>query len=223
MTTTSPAASHAVLAEACAAAGFDAAHAEPLRIAENEIWRLPGQVIVRIARAGQWKAAVREVRVARWLAEHAVPAVQALPVEQPVQAAGRPVTFWAELPEHKNGTVQDVVTLLKQLHPLPVPDFPLDRLDPFVRVAERIEAATSLSEDDRHWLRQRHAELREQWTHRPTGMRECVVHGDAWVGNVAHSCRAVADGLRAGLRRPARMGSRLDGGQADNDRCRHRR
>ncbi|WP_323178524.1 MULTISPECIES: hypothetical protein [unclassified Streptomyces] len=43
----------AALDEACALAGFDPACAEPVRIAENEIWRLPGEVIVRIARGGQ--------------------------------------------------------------------------------------------------------------------------------------------------------------------------
>ncbi|MFF4057704.1 aminoglycoside phosphotransferase family protein [Streptomyces sp. NPDC001708] len=177
----------AALDEACFLAGFDPAGAEPVRIAENEIWRLPGEVIVRIARAGQWKAAVREVLVARWLADNAVPAVRALPIEQPVEAAGRPVTFWVELPPHGVGTVRDVVTLLKQLHPLPVPDLPLDRLDPFVRIAERIEAATSLSEDDRLWLHDRHADLREQWEHRPQGLPDCVVHGDAWVGNIART------------------------------------
>ncbi|MFI9548703.1 aminoglycoside phosphotransferase family protein [Streptomyces sp. NPDC052016] len=177
----------AVLEEACSLAGFDPAGAEPVRIAENEIWRLPGKVIVRIARAGQLKAAIREVRVAHWLADNGVPAVRALPVEQPVEAAGRPVTFWVELPAHEIGTVRDVVTLLKQLHPLPVPHFPLDRLDPFIRVAERIEAATSLSEDDRGWLRRRHAELRDWWQKRPAGLPECVVHGDAWVGNVART------------------------------------
>ncbi|MEU6612136.1 aminoglycoside phosphotransferase family protein [Streptomyces shenzhenensis] len=177
----------AALDEACALAGLDPADAEPVRIAENEIWRLPSEVIVRIVRAGQWKAAVREILVARWLADNAVPAVRALPVEQPVEAAGRPVTFWAELPPHGNGTVQDVVTLLKQLHPLPVPDLPLDPLDPFVRVAERIEAAASLPEDDRRWLHDRHTDLREQWEHRPAGLPDCVVHGDAWVGNVART------------------------------------
>ncbi|PIM71219.1 aminoglycoside phosphotransferase [Streptomyces sp. JV178] len=176
-----------VLEEACALAGLNPAGAESVRIAENEIWRLPGGVIVRIARPGQWKAAVREVLVARWLADNRVSAVRALPYEQPIEAAGRPVTFWVELPPHEIGTVMDVITLLKQLHPLPVPDLPLDQLDPFVRVAERIEAATSLPEDDRGWLRDRHAELRKQWERRPAGLPECVVHGDAWVGNVART------------------------------------
>jgi aminoglycoside phosphotransferase (APT) family kinase protein len=179
--------SSAVLAEACAAVGFNATAAVPVRIAENEIWRLPGRVIARIARPGQWRAAVREVQVARWLADNAVPAVRVLPVDQPVEAVGRPVTFWEELPPHENGSVRDVVHLLKLLHPLPTPDFTLGRLDPFVRVDERIAAATSLSEDDRNWLRERLAELKEQWEQRPAGRPECVVHGDAWVGNVART------------------------------------
>lgn len=180
--------SRSALQEACTVAGFDAADAEPVRIAENEIWRLPNQhAIVRIARPGQWEAAVREVRVARWLADNHVPAIHALPVDQPVKAVDRPVTFWEELPPHKIGTVLDVVNLLKRLHPLPIPDFPLGRLDPFVRIAERVDAATTLSEDDRDWLRRRHVELSEQWAKRPAGLPECVVHGDAWVGNVART------------------------------------
>jgi len=190
--TISPTASHAVLLEACAEAGFDAAQAEPVRIAENEIWRLRGHVIVRIARSGQWSSAVREVQVARWLADSGVPAVRALPIDQPVEAAGRPVTFWEELPPHENGSVRDVVHLLKQLHPLPIPSFPLGKLDPFVRVEERIDAATSLSEDDRTWLRARYSGLKAEWERRPAGLPECVVHGDAWVGNVARTTEGTA-------------------------------
>ncbi|WP_030542446.1 aminoglycoside phosphotransferase family protein [Streptomyces albus] len=183
-------ASSAVLAAACCAAGLDPSAAEPIRIAENEIWRLPGQrAIVRIARPGQWAAAVREVSVAQWLADNDVPAVRALPVDQPVEVSGRPVTFWEELPAHTNGTVRDVVQLLRRLHPLPVPDHSLGDLDPFVRVSERTDAATSLTEDDRSWLRQRRDELQRQWVRRPSGLPDCVVHGDAWVGNVARTAR----------------------------------
>lgn len=181
-------ASSAILAAACSTAGLDPTAAEPIRLAENEIWRLPGQrAIVRIARKGQGAAAVREVRVAQWLAENGVPAVRPLPVQQPLDVCGRPVTFWEELPAHTNGTVRDVVQLLKRLHPLPVPDLPLGELDPFVRVPERIAAATSLTDDDRSWLRQRHDDLQHQWEQRPSGLPDCVVHGDAWVGNVART------------------------------------
>ncbi|WP_327341460.1 hypothetical protein [Streptomyces europaeiscabiei] len=45
--------------------------------------------------------------MARWLADNGVSAVRALPHEQPIEAAGRPVTFWVELPPHEIGTVMD--------------------------------------------------------------------------------------------------------------------
>ncbi|QKZ20357.1 aminoglycoside phosphotransferase family protein [Streptomyces chartreusis] len=181
--------SRAALLKACSAAGFDGTAAEPVRLAENEIWRIPRRgsgrgLIVRIARPGQWPASVREVRVARWLEDNDVPAVRAWPVEQPVMAEGHPTTFWVELPPHEPGTVRDVVQLLRQLHPLPIPDFHLGPLDPFVRIEERIDAAEYLTADDSDWLRQRLKELKEGWARRPQGLPECVVHGDAWVGNV---------------------------------------
>ncbi|MFE9661808.1 phosphotransferase [Streptomyces sp. NPDC005955] len=176
--------SGSVLEVACRAAGFTARGAEPVRLAENEIWRLPGRVIVRIVRPGQGAAAAREVRVARWLAEQGVPAVRPLPVAQPVAALGHPVTFWEELPPHRRGTTADVVDLLKRLHALPLPDWELGRLDPFVRVPERIAAATTTPADDRAWLHRRYEELRARWAALPAGLPHCVVHGDAWLGNV---------------------------------------
>ncbi|MFE7072591.1 aminoglycoside phosphotransferase family protein [Streptomyces sp. NPDC057620] len=180
--------SRAALEKACAIAGFDPAEAQAIRIAENEIWRLSDHVVVRIARAGQGSAAAREVRVALWLADNHVPAVRPLRIDQPVDADGQPATFWEELPEHEPGSVLNVATLLKQLHELPIPnDLQFGRLDPFVRVADRIDAATSLSGDDRDWLHRRLADLTARWHRRPEGLPECVVHGDAWVGNVART------------------------------------
>jgi aminoglycoside phosphotransferase (APT) family kinase protein len=74
--------------------------------------------------------------------------------------------------------------LLQQLHALPKPDLPLGELDPFVRLVERIDAASTISDDDRQWLNGRLEDLKQQWAFRPKGLPECVVHGDAWVGNV---------------------------------------
>ncbi|MEU1797909.1 hypothetical protein [Streptomyces californicus] len=113
-----------VLKQACSAVGLDSDGAEPLRLAENQIWRLPRQrVIVRIAREN-------------------VPAVRLVDVEQPVEADGRPVTFWAELPPQQHGSVKDVAELLARLHSLTTPAIELGYLDPFVRVGERLHAAT---------------------------------------------------------------------------------
>ncbi|TDC25404.1 aminoglycoside phosphotransferase family protein [Streptomyces sp. 8K308] len=190
MTDSRQAASLAVLREITAAVGLSAAGAEPIRLAENDLWRLPGNIVVRISRGGQEAAAAREVAVTRWLADHDVPAVRPLPMDQPIVAGGRPATFWEELPPHRPGTAVDLAPLLRRLHDLPPPDFPLGTWDPFVRLDTRIAAARSISDDDRGWLLRRLETLRREWLNLPPGQPECVIHGDAWGGN----CALTADG-----------------------------
>ncbi|MCZ4603348.1 aminoglycoside phosphotransferase family protein [Streptomyces sp. Lzd4kr] len=185
--TTSATPTRAVLQAACLVAGLDANGAAPVRLAENAIWRLPRGIVVRIVRPGQLAAATREVQVAHWLAAKGVPAVRALDLLQPVTVFDHPVTFWHELPPHEIGTVSDVVALLKQLHALPKPALQLGELDPFVRLVERIDAADTISDHDRQWLSKRLEDLKAQWALRPKGLPECVIHGDAWVGNVART------------------------------------
>ncbi|MEU9041534.1 MULTISPECIES: aminoglycoside phosphotransferase family protein [unclassified Kitasatospora] len=178
--------SHAVLLKACAEAGLAADGAEPLRIGENALWRLPQQVVARIARPGQWAAAVRELAVARWLHDCEVPAVRPLKdLADPVEVYGHPVTFWHELPVHRAGTAADMAPLLRRLHQLPVPAFHLGRLDPFVRLAARIGEATTLDDEQRRWLWARLVSLQSAWADLPIGSPESVIHGDAWGGNVA--------------------------------------
>ncbi|MEW2134658.1 aminoglycoside phosphotransferase family protein [Streptomyces sp. NPDC005435] len=173
------------LRDACAEIGIDARSAEPIRIAENEIWRLPQGVIVRIAPPDRFQSAAREIKVARWLAGHEVPVVRALHVEQPLERGGRVLTFWQEVPPHRHGSTQDVALALKELHGLPLPDFDIGRLDPFVRVPERLRAARTLTGDDRKWLTSLYEELVERWNAGlPPGLATAPVHGDAWPGNV---------------------------------------
>ncbi|MFD7119618.1 phosphotransferase enzyme family protein [Streptomyces sp. NPDC059922] len=183
--TNQPHETYAALLTACATAGLDATGAEPIRLAENAIWRLTGGLIARITKPGQQGQATRELRLARWLSTTGLPVVRPYPgLNSPVIADNRPVTFWEELPPHEHGAVLDVATLLKQLHALPLPDFPIGRLDPFVRISDRIDAAT-LPAPDRTWLHGLLTELRAAWAELPTGQPACVVHGDAWTGNVA--------------------------------------
>jgi aminoglycoside phosphotransferase (APT) family kinase protein len=174
-----------VLVSACARVGLDASGAEPIRLGENAIFRLAARVVVRIARPGQTAAAEKEVRVARWFADHGVPAVRALAgVEQPLAVEQRPVTFWEELPPHRHGTVVEVADAVRLLHALPIPDGLLGPLDPFVRLRERIDAGGTLPANDRAWLREHLASLRERYETLPAGLPARIVHGDAWGGNI---------------------------------------
>jgi Ser/Thr protein kinase RdoA (MazF antagonist) len=171
---------------AATAAGLSPTGAEPIRLAENDLWRLPCGIVVRISRAGQDAAAFREVAVTRWLATHDFPAVRPLPLTQPLTAADRPATYWYELPPHHAGTAADLAPLLHRLHNLPVPqDLPLGEADPFVRIRERLAAARSLNPADRDFLLTRLDRLRDAWDDLPPGQPPCVIHGDAWGGNCA--------------------------------------
>ncbi|MET8004271.1 aminoglycoside phosphotransferase family protein [Nonomuraea glycinis] len=175
----------AVLQAACLRAGLDPEGAQLVRRGENVIYRLHGRIIARIARRGQAAAADREVRIARWLEAHDVAAVRALPdVAQPIEVDGRAVTWWHELPPHRHGTALQVADQLRRLHNLPLPDFDIGRLDPFVRLAERIDRATTLTDADRRWMREHLAELQASYQKLPPGLPHSVVHGDAWIGNV---------------------------------------
>ncbi|MEV0284095.1 aminoglycoside phosphotransferase family protein [Kribbella sp. NPDC050820] len=175
-----------LLERACSQVGLSSSGAEPVRLGENAIYRLPGEVVVRIGRSGQVDAASNEVAVARWLASVEVRAVETVAhVDQPVVIDGSPVTFWRELPEHRHGTPTEVAAVLKRLHASPLPNnFDLPPLAPFVRLAERIDGATTLTEDDRDWLRGQLARLREAFDDLPAGLPRSVIHGDAWAGNV---------------------------------------
>ncbi|MEY9938580.1 phosphotransferase enzyme family protein [Streptacidiphilus sp. MAP5-3] len=192
MTTTETSAietSRTHLHQACHQAGLDTVYsreAEVIRLGENALWRLPGGIVARITRQGQQRAAAREVDVARWLAANDVPAVRPFAgLEQPVEAGGRAVTFWEELPPHRPGTPADLARLLRRLHALPVPHgIDLGRLDPFVRLPDRIREA-DLDDEARAWLLDRLDQLQAAWKALPPGLPECVVHGDAWGGNVA--------------------------------------
>ncbi|MFF0494220.1 phosphotransferase family protein [Nocardia sp. NPDC004068] len=175
-----------VLRNACLSAGFDPSDADLMRIGENAIYRLPGGIVVRISRPRQEVAASREVAVARWMEGAGVEAVRVAPgIEQPMDVDGRAVTFWRELPPHRRGTRVQAAEALRKLHRLAPPaGFDLAKVAPFVRLEGRIEGARFLPDDDRRWMREHLARLRERWEGLPNGLPWCVIHGDAWVGNV---------------------------------------
>jgi aminoglycoside phosphotransferase len=180
----------AALYAACNKAGFDPTGAETISVSENTIYRLRGGgIVARVGRVGQLEVASKEIQVALWLETKGVDAVRVLSdISQPVDVGGRPVTFWQELPPHRRGTPQQVGHVLRRLHRLDPPnEFRLPILDPFTRLAKRINLASTLSEDDRAWLGEHLTKLERRYRDLPPGMPWCVVHGDAWVGNVVSS------------------------------------
>ena len=107
-------------------------------------------------------------------------------VEQPTVAEGRPVTWWAFIPEHRPATPAELGAVLRSLHALPIPDhLALPEVDPLLGVADRIDAATFLDPGDRVWLRRHLAGVTARLDRLPAGLPRCVIHGDAWQGNIA--------------------------------------
>ncbi len=64
------------------------------------------------------------------------------------------------------------------------PIFHLERLSRSSASASVFEQAATLPEDDRAWLAARLARLEQEWATAITSMPTCVVHGDAWTGNI---------------------------------------
>lgn len=186
--------SNSTLERACALAGIAAADAQIIRASENLLYRLPGNIVARIGRPGTGAAAEREVKIANWLRDHEFPAVRPVAgIDQPQLVEGKPVTFWEELPAHRQGRMAELAPLLRMLHRLPAPaGFIPGELAPLVRVRERIESATILDEEERAWLHGHIEKLAHEWDSLPHGLPWCVVHGDAWVGNVAVTNEGIA-------------------------------
>ncbi|MFT2015563.1 phosphotransferase enzyme family protein [Streptomyces sp. 796.1] len=114
-----------------AAAGFasvpDAARL--ITLGENAVFALESTVVKVGRERGLWERADREPRIAAWLAEHDVPAVR--PAEpRALLVDDLPVTVWHRLPPAvRPATPADLATLLRRVHALPRPPFPLPRRD----------------------------------------------------------------------------------------------
>ncbi|MBF6466907.1 phosphotransferase [Nocardia beijingensis] len=165
-----------ILRAACVSVGIDARDAEPIEV--QGVYRLHGGIVVRIGGRGQKLATGREVAVAQWLESCGVPAARVVPdIPQPVVIDGRPVTFWQELPPHHPGEPGEVARALAQLHRLPLPGFELRRMSPLARMADAIDAARTVTEDDRRWLHKHLEELCGRWKALPRGLPWSVVQG----------------------------------------------
>jgi aminoglycoside phosphotransferase (APT) family kinase protein len=179
------------LAAVCAAAGLDPTGAKLLRLTNNAVFRLVTQpVVVRIVASRALRHRVEKVvRVARWFAEHDVPAVRLLPgIVQPVPVGDHLATLWDEVPEGgARPRGRDLGRLLRRIHALPAPDFPLPTWHPLDDVRRRVDEAGDLDDADRNFLlrccEEVHARIRALEFVLPTRL----VHGDAHLGNLIAS------------------------------------
>lgn len=177
-----------VLREVCEQLGIDHRDAELLRVRSNAVFKLRGEIVVRIATAPNALTRLPLVlAVARWLAEQGFPAVRPADEisEQPVVHDGRVVTFWHYVPASGRPTTTELGGILRSLHLLPMPPVALRRFaDPLCEVRRAVDRSRELTGGQRAWLSDRIAELTERWTGLDIDDAPVLLHGDAWIDNL---------------------------------------
>jgi Ser/Thr protein kinase RdoA (MazF antagonist) len=178
----------ATLAAICEQAGLDAIDAKLIKFTNNAVFRLDrAPVVVRIAGSDTVRRRVAKVvNVARWLAEHSIPAVRLLPnVQQPIEIDGHLATLWQAVPATgPTPTGADLGRLLRQLHAVAAdpPDLPV--WNPVAGIRSRLEDAEGLSADDQRFLMAACDELEESMATVEYVLPKGIVHGDATIANL---------------------------------------
>ena len=176
----------------CAAAGIDASGAVLVRRGGIAAYELrPPWIVARIARTIDYlPGAQTEVAVARWLESAGFPAVRlAGPVDQPIVAAGRVVTFWEQVSEGQSyGTVAELGSCFGDCTTLTLLLVPGAARTAAIRGSRaHVSAGLSFPPDDREFLLGRLEELRESYAHLELVLPPGPVHGDANVSSVLRS------------------------------------
>ncbi|MBN9735402.1 MULTISPECIES: aminoglycoside phosphotransferase family protein [unclassified Pseudonocardia] len=175
------------LVAACRRVGIRVGSVETIRIGSNAVFRLDGEVIGRVAPDRRaWDDAERQIRVARWLERVGYPVARPLPVEQPIDGAGRAVTLWRSVCRGEvYAPIGDVARLIRELHALEPPhDIAFPPLRPFGAVGDELPDLRHLSPANRGFLDERIRWARVTFPELPFVLPPGVVHGDANVGNV---------------------------------------
>ncbi|MEV7286214.1 aminoglycoside phosphotransferase family protein [Streptomyces sp. NPDC093252] len=162
-----------------------AREARLLALGENAVFAA-GEVVVKVGRDAELLArARRELAVALWLAEAGVPAVRAAePVARSVD--GHPVTVWHRLPDAvRPAGPGDLAELLRLVHTLPAPPFPLPARELLGGVERWLRlAGDAIDPADAAFLRER----RDGFAAAAAGLTPHLtpgpIHGDALPRNV---------------------------------------
>lgn len=179
------------LTAVCEAAGLDPAGAELLRCTNNAVFELAtAPVVVRIVASNALRHRVdKVVRVATWLAERGVPAVRLVPgIAQPVAAGPYLATVWEAVPRGgKRPRGRDLAKLLRRMHELTEPAFPLTAWEPLDDVRRRIGEADGLGSADLAFLVERVDEMSVRLDALEYVLPTSLLHGDAHLGNLISS------------------------------------
>ncbi|WP_405016869.1 aminoglycoside phosphotransferase family protein [Kitasatospora sp. NBC_00070] len=188
MSTFDAATARALLTRACAAAGLpEPTAAELLAFGENAAFDLGDPAVV--AKVGRGPAvaerAGRELAVSGWLAGQGIPVVRPY-LPEPVLPDGHPVTFWHRLaPAVRPARPVDLAPLLRALHALPAPPFPLAPRELLAPVDRWLASADGhVDPADVAFLRARRAEYRDAIAELVPESPPGVIHGDALPRNV---------------------------------------
>jgi Ser/Thr protein kinase RdoA (MazF antagonist) len=181
------------LREVCRIFGADPAGAQLLHQRSNAVYLLPqDQLVVRLAPDTplRRRRAQTCIEVTRWLASQPEP-VALMPAsgEQPVITASAVATFWPLRPTTPAASPADLALLLRRLHALPVPPFPVPRYQPLQRLFESLNLDherphPAVAADDRAWLLDRARTLFGIFTATTFPLGDGLVHADAHSENL---------------------------------------
>lgn len=180
-----------MLARVCDELGLDGGSARLLKFTNSAVFALDGPgLVLRIAGSKPVSdKAPSSVTMARWLAEHEVPAVRLVKeIPQPLYIDSLAVTTWHLLPDvGPPVTPEDLGHLLRRLHAITESPPGLPQWDQVASVRARLAAATTLTDDEHAFLEEQINEVEEQLQGVEPILPAGPLHGDAHTGNLIPS------------------------------------
>jgi aminoglycoside phosphotransferase (APT) family kinase protein len=179
---------HRMLARVCDELGLDSGSARLLKFTNSAVFALDGLgLVLRIAGSKPVsEKAARGVVMARWLAEHEVPAVRVVEeVPQPLFVDEHAVTTWHLVPdEGAPATPEDLGRLLRRLHAITEAPPGLPQWNQVASVRARLAAETTLTDDEHAFLDEQISAVDEQLKGVELILPPGPLHGDAHTGNL---------------------------------------